>query len=227
MTPPRIGMTLKAVAKRCCTPQDFDDVALPAIADLQFEVLAHARCSSLVRGWIRVRGYLAFSKALGMTVVHHHWNVDSALWCDGVLIAAVIVLATYLRLGGSWWCVITAEMGLPKAILIPIVCQVSLYVSGLYDLRIVSDRRELFVRSLQALGATSIVLAGLYYWSPDLLIGRGVFSISVPLMFAVIVGWRLAFVRSTRQVRTHRMRNCGLYRTRWVPSGSAADEAAG
>ncbi len=42
--------------------------------------------------------------------------------------------------------------GLGKTLLIAGVCQICLYYAELYDLRIVSDRRELFVRIVQALG---------------------------------------------------------------------------
>lgn len=129
-------------------------------------------------------------------------RLSSLLACEGASIVGVIVLATRLRLPDTWWQVLTVENGLAKAILITIVCQVCLYYSALYDLRLVSDRRELFVRSLQALGATSLVLAGLYYWFPGLIIGRGVFLISATFVFMVVAGWRVAFVWATRQVGT-------------------------
>jgi hypothetical protein len=77
---------------------------------------------------------------------------------------------------------------------------VCLYYVDLYDLRIVSDYRELCVRSLQALGTISLVLAGLYSWFPDLILGRGVFLISATFLVTVIVGWRVAFVWATRRV---------------------------
>jgi sugar transferase (PEP-CTERM system associated) len=63
----------------------------------------------------------------------------------------------------------------------------------LYDLRTVRDRRDLVIRLLQALGATSVVLAVLYYWVPSLIIGRGVFVVATVLIVLVIVGWRVAF----------------------------------
>ena len=120
--------------------------------------------------------------------------------CEGASIVAAIVLATRLRLPDTWWQVLTAEKGLAKAILITIVFQVCLYGSRLYDLRVVADRRELFGRSLQALGVTSLVLAGLYYWFPDLIIGRGVFLISAAFLVTVIMDWRVAFGWATRQM---------------------------
>jgi sugar transferase (PEP-CTERM system associated) len=77
--------------------------------------------------------------------------------------------------------------------LIATVLQISLHYGDLYDLRTVRDRRDLVIRLLQALGATSVVLAVLYYWLPSLIIGRGVFVVASVLIILVIVGWRVAF----------------------------------
>jgi hypothetical protein len=72
MTAQRVGTTLLTLAKRFCAPQQIDAVILPMIADMQFETLAHAYGSPLVRGWVRVRGYVAFFKAVMLTVVLQH-----------------------------------------------------------------------------------------------------------------------------------------------------------
>jgi hypothetical protein len=74
MTAPRAGATLMSWARRCLSPRDLEDVALPIIADIQFEVSAHAHRHAVVRGWVRVRGCFAFVKALGWTVLLHHWG---------------------------------------------------------------------------------------------------------------------------------------------------------
>ena len=58
------------------------------------------------------------------------------------------------------------------------VCQVCLHYADLYDLRAIVDTRDLLVRLLQALGATSLILAVVYFWFPDWIIGRGVFLIA-------------------------------------------------
>ena len=57
------------------------------------------------------------------------------------------------------------------------VAQLCLYYADLYDLRLLSDRRELFTRILHALASASLILAAVYYWFPTLIIGRGVFVI--------------------------------------------------
>jgi len=64
----------------------------------------------------------------------------------------------------------------------------------------VSDRRELFVRIIQALGFAAVILAAIYFWFPSLIIGRGVFMVAAFLVLALVIGWRVAFEWLTRQV---------------------------
>ena len=111
------------------------------------------------------------------------------------------MFAAWLRLGAAAWDLMANEYGWWKAALIAAVCQLCLYYSDLYDLRIVADRRELFVRALQSLGAASLILALLYYLFPDLIIGRGVFLIAAAFVVAIIVGWRVAFSWLARRAR--------------------------
>jgi sugar transferase (PEP-CTERM system associated) len=80
-----------------------------------------------------------------------------------------------------------------RASLIAVVLHVCLHCADLYDLRTLSDRRDLFIRLLRALGAASLILALLYYWIPTLIIGRGVFGIASLFVVAFVVGWRVAF----------------------------------
>ncbi len=65
----------------------------------------------------------------------------------------------------------------------------------------VADRRDLFVRALQSLGAASLILAVLYYLFPDLVLGRGVFFIAAAMVVAIIVGWRMAFEWLSQRAR--------------------------
>jgi sugar transferase (PEP-CTERM system associated) len=103
------------------------------------------------------------------------------------------MLASWLRLGGEAWPMMVSPDGILKAVLIAFVSQVCLYYADLYDLRVVADRRELIVRTLQSLGVTSFVLAALYFWFPALIIGRGVFLLAALLVVVLVVGWRAAF----------------------------------
>jgi len=80
------------------------------------------------------------------------------------------------------------------------VCQLALYYADLYDLRGVSSVRDLTARLIEALGATSLILAGIYFLAPDWIVGRGVFLISVVFMVTLVVAWRIAFAWLTQRV---------------------------
>ena len=55
-----------------------------------------------------------------------------------------------------------------------------------------TNRRELMLRLVQALGIAWALLALLFYFVPQLMIGRGVSVISVPLVLVLLLGWRIA-----------------------------------
>jgi len=113
--------------------------------------------------------------------------------CETTLIVFAVVAAAYLRLGPAAWAVLTREDGLQKALLIAVVAQVCLYYADLYDLSKLTDRRELFVRLLNALACASLILAVVYFWFPGLVVGRGVFVIAAALAMTLVAGWRFAF----------------------------------
>jgi sugar transferase (PEP-CTERM system associated) len=121
--------------------------------------------------------------------------------CETALIVLAVGAAAYLRLGSGTWRIINSEYGVEKALLIAAVTQICLYYADLYDLRLLSDRRELFTRIVHALASSSIVLALLYYWFPSLVIGRGVFIISALLVITLVIGWRVAFEWGSGHVR--------------------------
>jgi sugar transferase (PEP-CTERM system associated) len=119
---------------------------------------------------------------------------------ESLFIFAAIAAAAAIRLREDAWEMVSIS-GLVRAALIAAVCQLSLYYRELYDLRWMSDRRELVVRILQALGSTSVVLAGVYYWFPALIIGRGVFAIAAGLVITFVIAWRISFEWVSHRVR--------------------------
>jgi sugar transferase (PEP-CTERM system associated) len=131
------------------------------------------------------------------------WRLILLIGCESALVIEAVVFAAWLRLGAAAWNLMENEGGWAKAALVAAVCQLCLYYSDLYDLRVVADRRELFVRALQSLGAASLILAVLYYLFPDLILGRGVFFIAAVMVIAIIVGWRMAFEWLARRARPH------------------------
>ena len=120
---------------------------------------------------------------------------------ETILIASAVAVAAYVRLGEGALYILLNDNGVGKTLLVALVSQVCLYYADLYDLRLVSDRRELFVRIVQALGSASFMLAAIYFWFPALIIGRGVFMIAAVLIITLVVGWRVAFDWVSRRVR--------------------------
>ena len=120
---------------------------------------------------------------------------------ETMLIVATIASAAFVRLGERAPEFIAADDGLFKLLLVAGVLQGCLYYADLYNIRTLGDRRELFVRLVQALAAASFVLAALYYWFPSWVIGRGVIVIAALLLVCVIPGWRLVFEWLSRNIR--------------------------
>ncbi len=120
------------------------------------------------------------------------------LLCETALIIGAMYVAAVIRLGERG--LIHMTLNIHKALLVAGVTQLWLYFGDLYDFRVISDRRELFVRAVHALGATSLTLAAIYYWFPDTIIGRGVFVLAAFLVITLLFGWRVAFDWTSRRM---------------------------
>lgn len=106
---------------------------------------------------------------------------------------SVIVAAVYLRVGvsGAAYELIDRH-GYVKALWAMGFCLASFYLFDLYDFVVMHNRPELMLRLMQALGLAWIALALSFYAYPELMIGRGVTLIALPLAIALMVGWRIA-----------------------------------
>jgi sugar transferase (PEP-CTERM system associated) len=110
---------------------------------------------------------------------------------ESTIIAAAVALAVFVRLGfAGGWEVLASQAGVARALLVVIVAQVCLHYADLYDFRVASNRQELLVRILQAIGAASFILAALYFWFPALMLGRGVFLLTALQVIVFIYVWR-------------------------------------
>jgi sugar transferase (PEP-CTERM system associated) len=114
------------------------------------------------------------------------------LLVEAMLLFSGLIIAVYVRLGQ-----VDAEdaliyrYGFYKAALATIFGLASFYLFDLYDFIVMHDRRELVLRLLQALGFAWVALALLFYMIPQVMIGRGVSLIAMPIALMLMVGWRL------------------------------------
>ena len=123
---------------------------------------------------------------------------STLIFSESALLLVAVAVSVYGRMEAlSWPSVINV---LPKALVIISVCQLCLYYSDLYEKPEPGNRSELLIRTLQAFGATSLVLAVVYTAFPSLSIPRGVLPATTILAVAGVIAWRVSFVWITRQV---------------------------
>jgi sugar transferase (PEP-CTERM system associated) len=109
------------------------------------------------------------------------------------LLLAAVVVGTFVQLGALAVPALADTGGALRVCLIVAVCQVCLHYADVYDLPRVQDFRELLVRLLVAVGATSLILALVYSWFPRWMIGPGVFFAAALLAISFVSSWRLTF----------------------------------
>jgi sugar transferase (PEP-CTERM system associated) len=126
-------------------------------------------------------------------MVRPTWRSAGLVAGESALIFSAIAGASYVRLGPAAWTLLSEPGGLLRALLVLIVSQTTLHFADLYDVRFVADMRDLLVRLLQAVGFASILLAVIYFWFPDAMIGRGVFLFAAMFIIASVVAWRVLF----------------------------------
>jgi sugar transferase (PEP-CTERM system associated) len=130
------------------------------------------------------------------------WRSTTLIALESAVIFGALASAAYLELGVA----VVPQGFLAQAVLFTFVCQVCLYYGDLYDdPHAGGNRAELVVRTMQALGATLLLLALVYTIFPRLIIPRGVLMPAAMLVVLAVVLWRLAFAWLARQVSHERL----------------------
>ena len=117
---------------------------------------------------------------------------------DGLLILTGILAGASLRFWSLNWSSLNAEYLNLKIILIVFVVQLTFYYFDLYEFRYFRERKRMLILLMESLGASSIFLAVLYYLVPHLVIGRGIFAVSVCFVLCVTFLWRLCFAHFSK-----------------------------
>src|SRR5215813_3180315 len=103
-----------------------------------------------------------------------------------------VIGAVYLRLGAEdSHDELLLHYGFYKAALATAFCLTAFYFYDLYDFLVMHDRRELVLRLVQALGLAWVALAITFYAFPNLMLGRGISLLALPLALSLMVSWRL------------------------------------
>jgi sugar transferase (PEP-CTERM system associated) len=122
------------------------------------------------------------------------WRSLALVVVDHALLVGSVLAAYVLRLGvdqlvdpPSHWALIW------RVELIALVAQLLLHYCDLYDPRVAHNRRDVLIGLVQSLGASSLILAVIYYWIPSVSLGRGVVFLSAVFIASSIVVWRALF----------------------------------
>src|SRR6185503_13586492 len=99
--------------------------------------------------------------------------------------------AIWIRFGSEASELLSSALIWAKIIALLLVMQGAFYIFGLYDFSTIRQRATLYMRLFQATGFASIALAVVFYLFPRLMLGRGVFLVSLLLMLTVMSCWRM------------------------------------
>ena len=99
--------------------------------------------------------------------------------------------AIYIRFGSEATELLSIGTIWLKIVVLMLVMQGAFYIFGLYDFSMIRQRATLYMRIFQAMGLASITLAVIFYVIPQMILGRGVFLVSLLLMLSVMSFWRV------------------------------------
>jgi sugar transferase (PEP-CTERM system associated) len=115
---------------------------------------------------------------------------------ESLIVALSLIGAVGLRFWGNhglYESVVQVPLFPIKALIIVITLQLCFYYNDLYDFHMLRGRQDQLVSLGQSVGQACVLLGVLYFAVPDLIIGRGVFLISIALGATLIAAVRLAF----------------------------------
>src|SRR5688500_12270299 len=119
---------------------------------------------------------------------------------ETTLLVLAVALSSVLLMGPMAVEILADFWAISRVLLIVMVVQLSLHYVDLYDLRTITGTRDLAVRLLRAIGATSLILGITYWLFPLWIVERGVFLLSAALAVWLVIGWRYAFEWVTRHL---------------------------
>jgi sugar transferase (PEP-CTERM system associated) len=118
------------------------------------------------------------------------------VFVESLIVALSLIGAVGLRFWGNhgvYESLVQVPLFPLKALIVVITLQLCFYYNDLYDFHMLRGRQEQLVSLGQSVGQACVLLGVLYFAIPDLIIGRGVFLISIGLGATLIAAVRLAF----------------------------------
>lgn len=115
------------------------------------------------------------------------------LFSEAFIICLCYVLAAVLVLGSDTFHILSYEHNLAKVAALTLFTIMVAYYCDLYEWQQFSDRREIYIRILLALGLVSLAASAVLYLYPSFGIARYILSAAVVLMAVALILWRRIF----------------------------------
>jgi FlaA1/EpsC-like NDP-sugar epimerase len=117
---------------------------------------------------------------------------------DSFLILTGMFLGSFLRFSGGAGFFYRQDLLVFRLMLVLLVVQLCFYYFDLYDSKRFREKNKMGVLLLGALAVSSVFLAVIYYMMPFLTVGRGIFAISLFLIWILTFSWRVIYSRALK-----------------------------
>lgn len=147
-----------------------------------------------------------------LSILRQYFPIRNMLFflLEGCVIFSCFLLATaLLTLSTSYWFDLMLVL---RIFLITAILQTCLYYNDLYDFDIASQIPEIIIRLLQSLGVASILLAGIYFLFPLVIMDQKIYILSIFFVFFFIIFWRVGYLH---------ILNKGMFNHRIIILGSS------
>nr|WP_319491268.1 TIGR03013 family XrtA/PEP-CTERM system glycosyltransferase [uncultured Desulfobacter sp.] len=147
-----------------------------------------------------------------LSILRQYFPVRNMLFffIEGCVIFSCFLLSTaLLTLSTSYWFDL---MLILRILLITTILQTCLYYNDLYDFDVVSQIPEIIIRLLQSLGVASILLAGVYFLFPLVILDQKIYILSIFFLIVFIILWRVGYLH---------ILNKGIFNQRIIVLGSS------
>jgi sugar transferase (PEP-CTERM system associated) len=115
---------------------------------------------------------------------------------EACLVSLAFLTATLARVGaGGAGLVLNYQHGSLKILVMSGAIVICMHYFDLYDTSVLSNRREVRIRLIQALGTVYSISVLLYFFYPPLQLGRGIFVIGLLLTAMLLIFWRSLFLK--------------------------------
>ena len=111
---------------------------------------------------------------------------------DVMATVCALLAAAAVRLPVTFRASFHESLFFAKIGVVTVACWLSLYFNDLYDFQVVRRRADLLAHTMQALGTACLALAVIYFTAPGAILGRGIALMAAPLIFVLLLSWRLS-----------------------------------